>query len=273
MDTKDNNVVVAAAELAACKQQPILPPDDVTGAPVVIVPQGYQVAVPPGWEPAKPSRIKQTFRTPDLTSFIEYLRRNGVPSISVIYAAVTDTGASLRGVIDAHGTTGGADWQSHQVLFQPKATLEWNRWVGASGKAMTQTEFAQFIETNALDVINPTGADLLHICNEFEVEGAVQYQKIQRLQSGAIKFTYTDEKTAKAGGVEVPEVFTLGVRIFEGTSPLPVQARFRYRLKQGGELVLWFELVNPHIHIRNAVAAMVEAVKAASVGQVFVGEI
>lgn len=267
-----NGIVSEAAALAVSAQEPLEVPEGVNGLPFAVVPQGYQLVTPPGWEPLKPHRVKQVFKTHDVGSFVGYLKAYGDSDVTMIYASVSDVGANVLAVLDAHGSEG-PDWQSHRVMLTPKATTEWLRWTGVNGKQFTQVEFAQFVENNALDVVQPSGADLLTICNEFEVEGAVQYQRIQRLSSGAVKFAYTDEKTAKAGGVEVPEVFKLRVRIFEGTQPVEVAARFRYRLKQAGELVLWFELVNPHIAVRQQIQGLVDQIMAATVGEVLIGEI
>jgi uncharacterized protein YfdQ (DUF2303 family) len=274
MDTIPKNVVDSAAALAACNQSSNLAPEGFVGKPVLLVPDGYTVKTPDGWEPEKPSRVIQTFRTPNVNSFVVYVNDHKVdPVVPMIYVDASDTGASIVGVIDAHDGGLDPDWQSHRAVLIPKTTTEWNRWVGVNGKQFSQVEFAQFVENNVLDILTPTGADLLTICNEFEIEGTLQFQKIQRLQDGNVRFTYNDSKSATARGVAIPELFTLRLRVFEGTQPVAVAARFRYRLKQGGELVLWFELVNPHLQVRAAIDGIVDIIKAAAIGTVLYGTI
>ena len=271
MDTT-KNIVESAVEHAASGQVPIEVPEGFNGKPVLILPPNYQIRLP-DWEPEKPVRIKQTFRTADVGSFVRYLKDFGDPMVAMIYADVSDTGATVTGIIDAHPQTSEADWQSHRTVLTPKTATEWNRWVGVNGKIFTQVEFAQFVENNILDILTPNGADLLTICNEFEVEGAVQFQKIQRLQDGTVRFTYNDTKTASARGMAVPELFTIRARVFEGTDPVAVTARFRYRLKQNGELALWFELVNPHLHVRQSIDGMVATIVKENIGTVLFGTV
>ena len=118
---------------------------------------------------------------------------------------------------------------------------------------MDQVAFAEFIEANFPDIhsadgAGPSGADLLEVATNFKATGKVNFASGTRLQNGTVNFTYQEEINGSAGpkgDIKVPETFFIAVAVFEGGSPYKVEAKLRYRLKDG-KLALWFELIRDH---------------------------
>jgi uncharacterized protein YfdQ (DUF2303 family) len=173
---------------------------------------------------------------------------------------VGNDGGSFTAVLDYHREE--PSWCTHKAVFTPEKSENWKRWLAQNGKPMGQTEFALFLENNTPDVVTPAGADLLQIINEFEVEGSLNFQRVQRLSNGSVKFSFQNEQKAKAGDLSVPELFTLRFPLFNGEPVTGLNARLRYRLASGGELKVWFDLVNPHVAVREGLQALVDRVAA-----------
>lgn len=233
-------------------------PDDATqeGAPHVLIPKGWTLKDLP-WTSQTPKRIRQTVQLSDHPSFCRYVS-DFKSEETVIFAEVSNDGGTFTAVLDYHH--GEPSWCTHKAIFTPEKSENWKRWLSQNGKQMGQTEFALFLENNTPDVVTPAGADLLQIINEFEVEGSLNFQRVQRLSNGTVKFSFQNEQKAKAGDLSVPEVFTLRFPLFNGEPMTVLTARLRYRLGSGGELKVWFELVNPHVAVREGLQSLVERV-------------
>ncbi|WP_253643503.1 DUF2303 family protein [Yersinia pseudotuberculosis] len=79
-----------------------------------------------------------------------------------------------------------------------------------------------------------------------------------RLATGEFQFNYSDEN--EKGTIEVPELITLGLAPFHNGESYEVQARLRYRLREG-KLTFTFKLVNPERVVEDAFNSIVEKVK------------
>ena len=178
---------------------------------------------------------------------------------TMVFAKVGNDGGTITAIFDFHGTSGEAGWCQHRAVFTPAISEEWKRWTGVNKKKLGQAEFALFLEDNLSTVSEPSGADLLQIINTIEVDGKVEFRSAQRLQDGSVRFLYQNEQKAKSGELEVPAEFTLRMPIFEGEPAFQIQARLRYRLA-AGEFGLWFELINPHRTVRDALELVVNRI-------------
>lgn len=139
-------------------------------------------------------------------------------------------------------------WRDHVAALRLVRTPEWDRWLTNDGEMMTQVEFAEFLEINMRDVIEPDAATLIEIARAFTVSSDVQFRSAQNLATGETQFAYDEQHQASAGGtkkVEVPKEFTLDIAPFQGTPKIHVTARLRYRLR-GGALSLGYMLDNPN---------------------------
>lgn len=137
-----------------------------------------------------------------------------------------------------------ANWREFRAAFAPPASREWMLWNKINNAKLTQLQFAEFLQDNLPDVTQPSGAELYELALNFESTQSGVFSTSQRLQDGSSAFAYTAENNVK-GTLQLPEFITLNIPVFENTEPRELQARLRYRAKDG-VLTLWFELVRPH---------------------------
>lgn len=212
----------------------------------MLAPAGWELKQAP-WEPIRPPHVRTNLVFPDLVSFNRYVSDFRKPETRIFSRQGSDR--CVVAVMDYHGSsltsqvTGElANWCQHRAVFEPRKAERFKRWESAHKKAMTQTEFALFLEDNLREIAEPPGADLLAIINEFSIEGSLQFSRAQRLENGSVTLSYRNEQNASARGMTVPTRFKLNVPVFEGEGPAAIYARLRYRLDGQGGLKLWFEL-------------------------------
>ncbi|MYE01162.1 MAG: DUF2303 family protein [Alphaproteobacteria bacterium] len=132
-------------------------------------------------------------------------------------------------------------------------------WTEADGNAMSQTDFSRFLEENVKDIREPAGADVLEVARELEVQKKVHFNSTIRLSDGARTFGYSEDVagSTRQGQMKIPEAFQLGIPVFRGGELYAITARLRYRI-DGGNLALWYDLLNPHEIERDAFGTIVE---------------
>lgn len=234
---------------------------------------------------AHPRRKVGTVHVQDADSFVAYLDKHGLHS-SEVFADPARRG--LVGIINAHaGTTDapGSDTMTgrveadaghgdHRVLLELIATDAWTAWTKNDKQWMSQVQFAEHLEDNILDIVNPDAATMLEIAQSFHATTGVAFKSVQRLHSGEATLKYEETTTARAGqkgDLDIPTEFTLYVQPFTGQPTMAeITARFRYRIRDG-VLSLSYALNQPDVVVRQVFDEIVETVREGITQPVFQG--
>lgn len=212
-----------------------------TGGEFVVIPEGSHVHE---FEEHldKPRRLKQVVTLNTLAAFVAYMNTHKTAN-SAIFADVEST--LIRGIVDYHAKDNTPAFTEHVALYKAPVSEEWKRWGSINGKAMSQVEFALFIEENQPDIVNPPGADILELAKRLEAKKKVTFKQGHRLDNGDHEVEYSDETTGSAAGpggkIEIPKEITLGIPVFYGGPKYEVRAFFRYRINEG-RLTMWVDL-------------------------------
>lgn len=194
-----------------------------------------------------PGHISQRVQLYSTASFIDYV--NGYKADdTVVFADPNDN--SLCSVINYHKTpiVGKSsedekalqpapalpDYADHRALMSIPFSEQWKRWSGIDGKALSQAEFAEFLEENYMDVATPDHATLLEIVSTLQAKNDVAFGSAIKLQNGETQFTYTEKIEGKGKGeLAVPSEFKLSIPIhFEGAAK-DIRCFLRYRIPSG----------------------------------------
>lgn len=228
-------------------------PNTDSDTPFVLVPQGYTVESLERFQPYPPRKRGKTILR-DADSFVGMVKCHFNTQTS-IYGQYSPP--SFTAVFNDHaeGDDGAPGWKDHSAVFDCPLSVEWKTWIGASGAKKTQEEFASFIEDNLPDIAQPPAADMLEISRTLEAKKKVNFASGIRLANGQNQLTYEEEisGTASRGQIQVPEEFTIGIPVLEGGPKYAVTARLRYRIADGGKMIMWYELVRPHKILEDAV--------------------
>lgn len=224
------------------------------------------VIVPPGWSVED---LRLTLPTPDRIKGKTAVR--DVPSFALLVNEFKAPSTKLFGTIDPprfvavfndNAQASGPGWGDHRVEYACPTTKEWQIWTKSNKVGMPQVDFAQFIEDNLPDLLD--GATMLEVSRSLEAKKSVNFASGIRLDNGAQEFTFeeTIQGTAQKGKFRVPEMFEIGIPVFEGGPLYKIRARFRYRISDSGKLTLWYDLERPHKVIEDAVKQVWEDIAA-----------
>lgn len=248
------------AAIEAGKQLAAQQVHTVNGMPLIIAAPGMEVHELPHLR-ERPARVKQAVSVGTAAAFIEYFNEFATDH-SVIFCDI-DAG-SFRGVLDYHADRDTPAWGDHTVTHVCQTTKEWDAWLKANGQKMDQIAFAFFIEQNLEEILTPPGAQMLEIATTLKASTKRNFMSGTRLSDGQVQFQYMEEHEAGAGvkgELKIPELFTLGMRVFEGGDAYSMEARFRYRIHEG-KVLMWYDLVRPHKVHRAAVEDVFQKIKA-----------
>jgi uncharacterized protein YfdQ (DUF2303 family) len=229
-----------------------------------------------------PERRRGTATLLDLASFINHACRFKDERRSAIFAVRDPKAPQLIAVLDYHarGHASEPNWAQHRGVYAFPLSEEWRRWTGSNKRTMSQTEFAEFIEANILEVLPPDAAGagaqdfaarlgvefaapqrLMEVSRNLSVRVTDRVTQAVTLQSGEAQFSFASTHADETGApLKVPAAFLIGLPIFTGGECFQIAARLRYRAKEG-VVSWWYEL---HRADRAFEVAVEDAAKAAA---------
>ncbi len=216
--------------------------------------------VPPDWQitdleglldrPTRPRGIT-TFGEAD--SFCSWINERKAATTRIYGTNNHTQGVAFVAVMDDTVSGASPQWGDWLASYTPIISPEWAIWSGMNGKRGPQKEFAEFLESNVDDVFSgsptePPGAVLLELCSVLHATIKAEFSSATRLSNGATQLRYAETITASGGGngaIDMPEMFFLGVPVFQAGPTYKIGARLRYRV-HGNSLQLGYDLVRPH---------------------------
>lgn len=216
-----------------------------------------------------PTRKRGAVKVHDAASLVAYLAKHGNAS-SEVWA--DRRRLSLVAVLNAH-TDEAAAWEDHRASFEVLATPAWKAWAELDGKFIDQATFAEHIENRAVDIVKPSGADMLEVAQSISATVGVRFESSKLLSNGERQLEYretVEAKAGRAGRLDIPQQIELALAPFEGAPPYKVLARFRYRITDG-VLRLAVALERPEDVISNAFDEVVDSITNNIHGSLFRG--
>ncbi len=189
-----------------------------------------------------PTRRTNSVTITDPTEFGAYVRRYHTPD-TVLYA---DT-ESLRvtAVFDDHpaspaGLDRAADapaaWQRDRAVLVLGFSADWREWAAQDDRFRDQRSFGEQVEMLRHTITDPDAATLLEIVTTLKAKVTIDYDSRTNVGNGDTAFSVIHETNAKAGRkgtIEIPDEFHLRLPVFDGTMPVEVVARLRFRPLSG----------------------------------------
>lgn len=257
--------------LASAASQPVT----TQGVTYAVVPQGYKLEELTNKIEAQqptPLRKKGIVQLRDLASLITYCKDQNTPGTGYIYAD-TDTRSITAVFNDQKAAFAG--WKDHRAQYKAEYTPEFSKWLKHNGQAFTQTEFAEFIEDNFVDLHGEFASTLLEVATTLQAKTDINFSSAKRLQNGQAQLNYTETIDARAGvngALEIPKEFTLGLRIFKNGEGYKIKARLKYRLHAGG-VKFYYELDRPERSVEDAFSGYIAQLQEQSGYTVLLGSL
>lgn len=233
----------------------------------IAVPDGYNIEDMERFELA-PRRKHSKVALIDDDSFITYAKRHGSLSNATIWcnADYTAGRVGFTAILNDHGEQEGEQqWRDNLATFAPVFSEEWKRWNGMNKQAFSQAEFAAFIEENLKNITgaegSPTGAQMLEMALSFEANQDLRFKSALRLQSGGVQMSFVqDDDSQTLAKMQMFDRFSIGIQVFWNGDGYQVDARLRYRVRDG-KLTFWFELMRPDKILEAATKTLIEKIK------------
>lgn len=282
MQPIDQTTAKLIAELATAGLEPI---ESGAHATHLRLPPGYQlqdISAAIEKTQAEPNRLRGEITLCSLESLIQAINDQATSTKGA------DDDAATHGYIyanpdnltitavfnDQRGARPG--WRDHRASFRAELTPEFQQWLGRNGhtKAMTQGEFAEFIEDNIADIAGNDASLLLEVATTIQAKSDITFSSAKRLQDGQTQLGYNEVINATAGAagaLTIPKDFTLGLRIFKNGAAYAIKARLKYRLG-GAAVKFWYELDRPQRAIEDAFGGYVDLVREKTTLAVLIGK-
>lgn len=162
--------------------------------------------------------------------------------------------STVTAVFDDHATSTAPGWRRSRAELHMRPDPEWVAWANENGRLRTQEAFAEFLEDHAAAVVSPDAATMLEIATSFQAVRNASFERGTRLQSGDVQLRWVETTTASAGNkghLEIPDRFRIRVAPFHGVAPVEMDARLRYRIRDG-HLGIGFALHRPDLVVQEA---------------------
>lgn len=228
----------------------------------------------------KPERKRGTATALTLNSFIGLANRHKT-SDSVIFADTNWRVPSLTAIIDYHPIPGGADNNAHRIVYKFPLSEQWQEWVKMNGVAMSQGDFAAFIEDRIADLATAsddhrrdleatfgtrvaTPAELMQLSRGLTINVDSAIRNVQNLQTGETQIAFDEaHKDASGKPIRVPGMFVIRTAPFFMGESVMIPVRLRYRVKDG-KIVWFFQIYRPDMHVTERVRADLDVASAAT---------
>jgi uncharacterized protein YfdQ (DUF2303 family) len=215
--------------------------------------QVYSVTVPDGGTHrildlehylTAPRRATGTYKPATVASFIDYATAHRDPERTTIWVDVI--AHSILAILNDNAPTA-PDWGDHRASLQLLQTPEWKHWMSRDGRYVNQEEFAEHLQDGIEQIRVPDGATMLEIAQTIQGKTKVDWKTARRLDNGEVSFSYQEEISAgagRSGSLEIPPIIELAISPFYGEEPHDIQARLRYRIREG-HLSIGYKLDRP----------------------------
>lgn len=235
------------------------------------------IAMPEGWKLEDtektdfiPRRKRGKVSLNDADSFISYSKRHGsIAKSSTVWCDANYVAGKVAftAILNDHGEKeDDQQWRDHLATFSPAFSEEWNRWFKKNASPFSQADFAAFIEENLKDIAgiegSPAGTQMLEMALSFEANQDLRFKSAIRLQNGAVQMSFAENDDAQTlQKMQMFERFSLGLPVFWGDEAYQVDARLRYRARDG-KVNFWFELIRSDKVLEAATKTLIEKIKA-----------
>jgi hypothetical protein len=200
---------------------------------------------------ASPRFLQQTVHVYTVDDFVRYCDQFGSSATVVFVTPVHEQnkqqGPEVLAILDYHEAPGEPSHCRHRVQYPLVASPGWQAW--AKSQTFDQRAFAEFIEDRCLEITEPDpggvtvelGAvlgyqvglpsEVVRASRGLSLTIEAQVRESHTLANGSVEIQYAEN--ARASEVVVPPLFAVRIPIFEGTDPVELPVRVRYRVTEG----------------------------------------
>lgn len=268
--------------------------DNEVGQDLIFVPNSVQVINPEEYLKGlrdAPRRLRHSSRMFDEKSFIDHVNRFKDENSAIFYNPENKT---FNAVFDYHvgGEHKAPRWCGHTCDYALKESDALKKWKRNNNEALSQPDFAAFIEENVLDlyeipdgtelpeelqeVMNRLGGGCASVSKMLELSRGIKINSDESAvsfvdrQTGQCHLEYKVEHKDGQERLKVPRMFMVKLQIFENGKLYPIPVWLRYRLNSG--TVRWtYEMFRKDAAVLHAEEQLIKAISDSTELPVFKG--
>lgn len=220
-----------------------------------------------------PDHVRQTVQFDDAASLVAYVNAFKTPDTR-LFASLADLRVTAE--FDYHRPPAPLPQQpaetmpammnqrGHRATWTMPLSEPWKRWTGIDGQALSQWKFAEFLEENLADIVEPAGATLLEAATDLQARKKVEFHSGVRLATGAVQFTFNEETVTNGArsSVSVPTELVIGIPVFLGGVAYKVRCFLRWRLNDERKLLFTVVMNRRQVILLDAASEAANAVAA-----------
>src|SRR5207237_7862330 len=188
----DAQAIIDTARQGAIPDQ--LDPDAIVSQ---IVPEGAR------WEVKdleqyleRPRRAAGTVELQERAELVRYVERHDDVDSTTLW--VDAEGLAVTAILNDHEGGAGSEtrapgnpaWGDHRAELKLKHTPEWEHWLRADKKLLSQADFAEHIDAGLKEIVTPEGATMLEIAQSIEGSVSAEFKSAKRLRDGNVQIEY-----------------------------------------------------------------------------------
>lgn len=268
--------IASAANLVAALAASGLEPKTIGAHSYAPLPPGYKMhELTEAIEKAQPTpnRKRGTMALHSVPSLLDYCADQQAQAGGYIYADLSSR--TITAVFNDQRVAGtGTGWRDHRAVFKAEHTPEFQMWMNRNKQPFSQQDFAEFIEDNFADLAAEEAAQsLLRVATTIRATNQINFSSAKRLVDGQTQLVYNEVLETKAGEngeLKIPQIFTIGVRIFKNDDAYALRARLKYKVGSGA-ITFRYELDRPERSVEDAFNGYVAQVREKSGYTVLLG--
>lgn len=214
-----------------------------------VVPDGYRLETEDLQErnealEERPRRITGEVSLANVESFCAFVEREFVENTTVCFAHLFHNAFTTIFNYDAPGGVPG--WGDRKAILSLKKTSNWKRRTSNNRVKMTQLKFADFLEANMDDIVEPDAASIIEMVSALKVKKKAEFHSIVDQNTGFTSLQYTEDVKGEAikGSVDFFGKFTIGLAPFYGSDPYKVKCNLRFSVDDQNRLEVFFQMIN-----------------------------
>ncbi len=211
----------------------------INGIPHIAVPDGVDIENLEKTLP-NPVRVRSEFAFEEPDSFCAYVgefkaantRLYGSPDAFSMMAILDDNAPDMP------------HWREHKAGLSLKKSPEWNEWMAACGKGLSQRDLADFLDAHIEQIAEPDASDLLSDIRTIHISTNTRVESVQH-EGGDIAFSYATETAAgtKTERGKIPSKLILLIAPFRSWKPVQMTVMLTYTHTREKELLF---VMRPH---------------------------
>ncbi len=214
----------------------------------------------------RPARQTGTARLADPMSFADYVLRHSTPETAIFADKSTGTfvavfnGPPSTEQEQPGQVAGRGDWRAVMSLAQG---ADWAEWLVRDRDLMSQRDFGEHVDALAHTMLEPDGARMIEIATTLTAKTKLDFASRTNLANGEVSFRVEQETQAKAGRageIEIPTQFVFRLPLWDGTEPVEITARLRFRASREDGVMMGYRIVRRAAAVDLAFGRVVEEI-------------